>query len=196
MKKIFSLILALALMLALTACSKPEGSEASTVGSVPESTTESRPLREGAYVFNDAIEFETYDCSLYEDPNAGIPIMHFGPEDAYASLMFLIPQGIGTEIDSTIIKQIFEASLERMYEGYDSTITVYDVTQVTIDNNTVWTVSADAELSGEETFRYIYWICIPNDGNIVYQWVFSTPESSYETNYPQVQAIVDSIRFI
>ena len=198
MKKILSVVLATVLMLALVACAKP----APTISSTPESTTESQPLRENAYIHAEIIEFEIYDDLIIETSDRGNLVIYFSEAETYPVLTFLPPfaEAATVMIDEEYAKW-FVGELWKVNGIVDATI--YDIAQITIDNQTVWMVSTDIELNdGFGTYKLTYWVCQPNDGDVVCVWLYSTFENIEEYyarnqhSQTHAQTVINSIRFI
>jgi hypothetical protein len=207
MKKIFSLVLALALMLALTSCDLIAGTSSSTVESsaevtstasaeesTPESTADPRPLRDGAYIFDDAIEFEVYDGLTYEYSSDGALSVGFTIHSLITpSLTFLPAEEAVSALNESIVEQRME---EYIHGNGNQVISIYTVTKFTLDDQTVWLVNADAESNDPYTISYTYWVCQPNNTGLTYTWVYMAIEGDFNAYYPNVQTMVDSIRFI
>jgi hypothetical protein len=196
MKKILSLALALALMLALTACAKPENSEASEVESTQESntsTTESRPLREGAYVFADAIEFEIEDSWTIFYIDNGSLVVEFDSSRYAAEISFVTP-AIAPHV--VVDEGFLIGMVNRIVEPTGGEVTLTEVVEITIDGQVALTMRADIKLTESLAAKMNFWICKTENDNTVYVIIFFADAEDYDVCFPQAQALVDSIRFI
>ena len=211
MKKILSLALALALMLALTACSKPENSEASIVESTQEAAGGPYlfALDGETYVYANLFEFSTsndWTGMAYDDGRFSV---WFGFEitDDYVEgddvwsgnflfsyMYFPLPAELEEHINY-VTEELAIEWMTTLADWGDEEITIGDFSEVMIDGETMWMLEAEAQKNGV-VVKIIYWYYLPQDSNLLYFWSYEGNVDLFEEHLPEAQALIDSIRFI
>jgi len=156
-----------------------------------EIASEAPPISGNTYVFADAMEFEiesdwniTLDNSelfIEFDPNA-LALMRFYPPTVVPSLV------IDEEMAIALMNE-FATMI-----GGEATST--ELAEVTIDGQVAWEISGVIDTPSPSDIKVIFWMCNPTDSRMGYMWIYMATEEYYDTYLSQVQALVNSIRFI
>jgi len=193
MKKILGLVFAVVYMLSLVACTRPT----LIVSSVPESIVEEEStvasiLNGQTYTLGGAIEFTVDESWIVNQTNPRMTSIRFANNTNTLA-------GINTpaRVDYAIelSKEACEILMQDFASGYGGVETIRECTQTVVDNRDVWVINADIDKNGE-IFKTILWVAQSDDGKIVFAWAYMSVEAEYDTYLPQMQALVDSIRFI
>jgi hypothetical protein len=199
MKKMLSLVLALALTLVFVACTK-QLNNAST-------TTEFLPFEGNVYA--DLFEFETDDNWTYSsDENGRFGIwFNFSPTSDYIagdliwagtfsfSLMeFHLPKRLYEDTNYLTEEMAIEWT-DALAEREEVEITFFQFSETVVDGRPVWVIELEQQRDGI-VVKSIFWYYIKEDSDLVYTWGYSGTPEEFEEYLPEAYAFIDSIRFI